>query len=121
MSRPDETPWTKYRPRKVPDYVITPGFLTEEELVAAVNRVRAAYPDRNRVPQCDFLKILGYTGHTSVRDVKNDVLMDTFEIHKVENSDMRYWYGRFDVMYTTRFVSDKYHLGASMTNNDYAC
>lgn len=106
MSKPNDTPWTKYRPRMKQTYVITPTYETEAELDEALAKLRAT--GLMRIPQNNFLNILGYTGHLSNADYRNDVLLYTM---KKCHGDR--WFARFDIAKTGRFVSKKYDLGAS--------
>lgn len=123
MPRPKNTAWTKYRPRPKPTYVLSPTFETEEELDEALNKVRVAYPDSKRIPQDICLRLMGYDAHLSVRDMKNDILTDTMTKHTVtdKSGNVLYWYARWDIVHTTRFVSNMYALGNALSANDYAC
>lgn len=104
MSKPDDTPWIKYRPRLKQTYVITPTYETEAELDEALAKLRAT--GRIRIPQDEFLHILGYVGHLSNADYRNDVLLYTMRKHHTDR-----WYAKFDITKTGRFLSNKYDLG----------
>lgn len=85
-------------------YVITPIYDTEEELDEAVKKL--AHYANGRIPQREFLRLLGVRQPIRSKEYRNDVLLDTGVKKRVQrvrdDKDGRryildYWYMQYDV------------------------
>lgn len=80
-------------------YVITPTYDTEEELDEAVKKL--AHYANGRIPQREFLRLLGVRQPIGSKEYRNDVLLNTGQKKHVKRSfganSVDYWYMQYDV------------------------
>lgn len=88
----------------VQTYVITPTYDTEKELDEAVAKLN--HYANGRIPQREFLRLLGVRQPIGSKEYRNDVLLDTGVKKRVQrvcdDKDGRryildYWYMQYDV------------------------
>ena len=94
-----------------PMYVITPTYTTRNELDEKVQMLRQKSAQRgysDKIPQRVFLQILGMRQPVESREYKNDVLLNTGEVHMVQDKKNKpmYYYMKFTVEKSDRWFKD---------------
>lgn len=95
-----------------PMYVITPTYTTRNELDEKVQMLRQKSTQRgysDKIPQRVFLQILGMRQPVESREYKNDVLLNTGEVHMVRDKKNKpmYYYMKFTVEKSDRGFKDR--------------
>ena len=94
-----------------PMYVITPTYTTRNELDEKVQMLLQKSAQRgysDKIPQRVFLQILGMRQPVESREYKNDVLLNTGEVHMVRDKKNKpmYYYMKFTVEKSDRGFKD---------------